>query len=171
MLDLSTLGLVHTAISLLAVAAAAYALARHKLIDPARRSGRTYIWATVLTCLTGFGIFRHGGFGPPHVLGVITLLVLMLVAVAVRTELFGRLSRYVTTVALTTTVFLHTIPGLTETFTRLPLGAPLFSSPEDPALQKAVAVSFLIFLIGVVLQVRWLRASPARFATGRPVLS
>jgi hypothetical protein len=35
-----------------------------------------YIWTTVLTCLTGFGIFQHGGFGKPHALGVITLLVL-----------------------------------------------------------------------------------------------
>ena len=35
-----------------------------------------FFWGTVITCLTGFGIFRHGGFGNPHVLGVVTLIVL-----------------------------------------------------------------------------------------------
>jgi len=46
------------------------------------------------------------------------------------------------------------IPGLTETFTRLPLGAPLFSGPEDPALQKLVGFFFVVFVVGAALQVR-----------------
>ncbi len=31
---------------------------------------------TILTCVTGFGIFQHGGFGKAHMLGIITLVVL-----------------------------------------------------------------------------------------------
>ena len=112
----------------------------------------------MLTCLTGFGIFQHGGFGAPHALGVLTLLVLALAAVAGRTQLFGAASRYVETIAYSTTLFFHAIPGLTETFTRLPVGTPLFSGPEDPALQKAVGACFALLVVGCVLQVRRLRA-------------
>jgi hypothetical protein len=61
------------------------------------------------------------------------------------------------------------IPGLTETFTRLPSGSPFFSNPEDPALQKAVGVCFVLLVIGCVLQVRRLRAGhPVWNAARRP---
>ena len=69
---LTPLGIVHTAISLVAVAAGLVSLFRYREISPATRAGRAYVIATVLTCLTGFGIFQHGGFGKPHVLGVVT---------------------------------------------------------------------------------------------------
>ena len=159
---LTTLGAVHTAISLVAVAAGLVAFIRFKEISPGHTLGKLYIWTTVLTCLTGFGIFQHGGFGKPHVLGIVTLAVLALAAVAGRTALLGRASKYVETVSYSLTFFFHMIPGATETFTRLPAGAPLFSSPEDPALQKVVGVLFVVFLIGATLQVRRLRAGVAR---------
>ncbi len=167
MFGLTPLGAVHTAISLVALAAGIAALVRDSAILPRSGLGRTYVWATVLTCLTGFPIFQHGGFGPPHALGIATLLVLGLAALADRELLFGRLSQYVSTVAYSATVFFHLIPGATETFTRLPAGAPLFSGPDDPALQKVVGVFFLLFLIGATLQVRRLRSGGARAGLAR----
>ncbi|MES2099715.1 MAG: hypothetical protein V4569_07850 [Pseudomonadota bacterium] len=158
MLGLTNLGVIHTLISLVALGAGLAAIVRDKAILPDSGLGRVYLWTTVLTCLTGFGIFEHGGFGKPHALGVLTLLVLGCAALAQRTALFGRAAAYVITVGYTLTLFFHFVPGITETFTRLPAGAPLFSSPEDPALQKVVGAIFLVFLVGAVLQVRRLRA-------------
>lgn len=158
MFGLTTLGIVHTAISLVAVAAGLVAFIRFKQIPPGHTLGKVYIWTTVLTCLTGFGIFQHGGFGKPHVLGILTLAVLALAAVAGRTRLFGRASKYVETVSYSLTFFFHMIPGVTETFTRLPANEPVFSSPEDPALQKLVGAVFVAFLVGAILQVRRLRS-------------
>jgi uncharacterized membrane protein len=155
MFGLTQLGAIHTAISLVALAAGLLALVRHREILPGTGLGRVYIWATVLTCLTGFGIFQHGGFGKPHALGILTLLVLAVAALAgARKRSFGRASPYIETVGYSATFFFHMIPGLTETFTRLPLGAPLFSGPEDPALQKLVGLFFLVFVVGAALQVR-----------------
>lgn len=161
MFGLTPLGLAHTAISLVALAAGIAALVRFGEIPARHTLGRTYIWATVLTCLTGFGIFRHGGFGAPHALGVLTLVVLGLAALAGARPVFGRASRYVETIAYSVTLFFHMIPGLTETFTRLPVGAPLFNGPDDPALQKLVGMFFLLLLVGCALQVRRLRAGRA----------
>jgi uncharacterized membrane protein len=159
MFGLTTLGVFHTAISLIAVAAGVIALVRDKQILPNSGLGKVYIWTTVITCLTGFGIFQHGGFGKPHVLGIVTLVVLGIAALAGRSQLFGRASRYVETVSYSATFFFHMIPGLTETFTRLPQGSPVFSGPDDPALQKLVGLFFVLFVIGAILQVRRLRAA------------
>lgn len=157
MLGLTTIGIIHTAISLLAVAAGICAFFRDKEISPRNGLGKTYVWTTVLTCVSGFFIFQHGGFGKPHVLGILTLLVLALAWVAGNTRVFGRLGRYIETVSYSLTFFFHMIPGFTETSTRLPVGAPVFSGPDDPTLQKLIGVVFLAFLCGATLQVMRLR--------------
>ncbi|MDC3962788.1 hypothetical protein [Polyangium jinanense] len=161
MLGLSTLGIVHTAISLVALGAAIIALVRYKEISPRTLSGKTYVITTILTCLTGFGIFRNGTFGPPHILGVITLVVLAVAWAAKATKMFGRASPYVETVAYSATVFFHLVPAFTETLTRLPVGAPVASGPNDPILQGPIGVSFVAFLVGATLQVLRLRAAAA----------
>jgi hypothetical protein len=161
---LTPLGTIHTAISLIAVAAGLIALIRDKEISPRNRVGQVYVIMTVLTCLTGFGIFQHGGFGNPHVLGIVTLIVLAVAAIAGYSRLFGRASPYVETVSYSATFFFHWIPAIAETSTRLPLGAPLVASAEAPELQAATAALFVVFLVGATLQVRRLRARPRQVA-------
>src|SRR5688500_14872065 len=134
MFGLTLLGTIHTLISLVALAAGFASLARDGRIAPGKVLGRTYIWATVATCVTGFGIFQHGGFGPPHALGVVTLAVLAFAAWPGGAKVLGGRWPYVSMVAYSFTLFLHMIPGMTETFTRLPAGRPLFTGPNDPAL-------------------------------------
>jgi uncharacterized membrane protein len=157
MLGLTNLGIVHTAISLVALGAGAFALVRDKQIIAGNTVGKLYIWTTVLTCLTGFPIMQHGGFGKPHALGVITLVVLVIAAAAAKGK-FGRWSRYVEVVSYSATFFFHWIPTLVETSTRLPVGKPLVADRDGPELQAATGVLFLLFLIGAVLQIRRLRA-------------
>jgi uncharacterized membrane protein len=168
MFGLTPLGVVHTAISLVALAAGFIALVRDKEIAPTTTLGKVYVWTTVLTCLTGFGIFQHGGFGKPHMLGVLTLLVLAATVLAMRTAWFGKASKYVVTIGYSVTFFFHLIPGATETFTRLPAGSPVFSSPDDPALQKVVGGFFVLLVVGCVLQVRRLRATGAASGLATP---
>lgn len=158
MLGLTPLGTFHTAISVIAVVAGLTALVRDKEISSKNRVGKLYVITTIITCLTGFGIFQHGGFGKPHVLGIITLVVLGVAAVAGASRVFGRASRYVETISYSATFFFHLIPGITETATRLPVGAPLVTDREGPELQAAAGVLFLAFLIGATLQARRLRS-------------
>jgi len=158
MAGLTTLGVIHTAISLIAVAAGLIVLARDKEISPRTRVGQVYVIMTVLTCLTGFGIFQHGGFGKPHVLGIVTLVVLAVAAAAGYSRTFGRASPYVETVSYSMTFFFHWIPAIAETTTRLPLGAPLLPNADAPELQAVTGALFVVFLIGATLQVRRLRA-------------
>jgi hypothetical protein len=114
-----------------------------------------------LTCLTGFGIFQHGGFGKPHALGIITLLVLGIAWVAGNTKVLGRASPYVETLSYSITFVFHMIPAITETSTRLPLGAPLLPNADAPELKAATGVLLLIYVVGAAFQVRRIRARNA----------
>jgi len=155
-LRLSPFGLFHTALALVAVLAGVVALARHGVISPRSRSGRVYVWLTALASLTGLAIFRHGAFGKPHALALLTLLVLGLAGLAGRGRL-GRASAAIETVAYSATLFFHSIPGLAESLTRLPPGAPLFDDPEAPGLQRLAGLALLLFVIGAGWQVRRMR--------------
>lgn len=153
MFGLTPLGIFHTAISLVAVATGATALIRNGKISWDNSLGKIYVITTIITCLTGFGMFQHGGFGKPHALGVVTLIVLAIVFAA-QSNAFKTYSAYVVTVGYSLTFLFHIIPGITETSTRLPADAPLASGPEDANIKMAVGICFVIFLIGATLQVR-----------------
>jgi uncharacterized membrane protein len=164
---LTYLGIFHTAVSIVAVIAGLIALVRDKQITLGSDIGKLYVITTVITCVTGFGIFQHGGFGKPHMLGIITLVVLAVAYAAGTTQWFGRASKYIEVVSYSLTFLFHWIPAITETSTRLPIGAPLLSSPDAPELQKATAVLVVLFVIGAALQIIRLRKTPM----GVPVLS
>lgn len=157
-MGLTTLGLIHTVISLVAVFAGIYAFVRDKQIITGNTVGQIYLWGTILTCVTGFGIYEHGGFGAPHALGVITLVVLLIAWGAGTRGWFGKSGKMVEVVSYSVTFFFHMIPAITETTTRLPVGNPLVKDREGPELQAAAGVCLVLLLIGVFLQIRRLRA-------------
>ncbi|WP_322404649.1 hypothetical protein [Massilia luteola] len=154
MSSLSTLGVVHTVISLVAVGAGIAGFIRDGRIDSRTRHGKLYVVTTALTCLSGFFIFAHGGFGKPHALGVATLAVLALALAAERGLVFGRAAARTATVAYSLTFYFHLIPAVTETSTRLPVHAPLVASAESPVLAVVFGLMFLVFLAGVRMQLR-----------------
>ena len=158
MLGLTNLGVIHTAISLIAVGAALACFFRFGGISLRTGAGRLYVLMTVLTCLTGFFIFQHGGFGKPHALGIITLVVLAIAAAAGQGRFFGRAAPYVETVAYSATAFFHMIPAIAEGGTRLPPGDPWLDHPEAPPALALTGLFFIIFLIGAAYQVWRLRS-------------
>jgi hypothetical protein len=157
---LTSLGIFHTIISIIALFAGLYAFATDGKISWASMSGKIYIISTIVVCITGFGIFQHGGFGKAHQLGIITLVTFAIAfAAGSKTRLFGKASPYVETIGFSLTFFFNIVPTITEATTRLPLGAPIYSSPEDPHIGMFIGACFVLFLIGVIYQIRKLRVA------------
>lgn len=77
-LDLSLLGWLHFAASLLALAFGAFILVRPKGTAVHRMRGRIYVVVLVVTSLTGFGIYSRGVFFFPHWFGVAALVAVAL---------------------------------------------------------------------------------------------
>jgi phosphatidylglycerophosphate synthase len=149
---LSVLGIIHTAISILALLAAFYALYRSGRLDPATGPGRWYIWLTVITCLTSLPIMKTGHLTPGHYVAVV-ILVLLPLGVYVRSlRIFGKLADYVQIFFLSTTLFLSLIPAINETLTRLPISHPIASGPNDPIVQNGLLALVVLYLVGVIYQ-------------------
>lgn len=104
--------------------------------------------------------------GVPHGLAVLTLVALAVGTAAARSRLFGGASRYVQAASYSSTILFHMIPGVTESSTRLPPGAPLVASADAPVLKGVCGVLLVAFLVGAIRQARWLRAS-SRHSTPR----
>ncbi len=159
MFGLTQIGVFHTAISLIALVTGIIALIRDGKISWKNLVGKIYVITTVIVCVTGFFIFQHGGFGKPHVLGIITLIVLgFALAAGTEKKPFRKASRYIETIGFSATFFFHLVPTFTEGLTRLPANAPLASSPDDPTVKLAIGICFILFLIGVTFQIKKLRA-------------
>ena len=161
MLGLSALGALHTAIALIAVFSGFAMTLRFGRIGADLALGKTYIAGTALASITSLGIFMHGGFNVAHSLALVTLVVLGVAVAAGRHRDTSRTATYVETLGFSTTLFFHMIPALNETFTRIPAGAPLFTGPDDPALQRLFAFVFLAYLLGIALQAWHIWKTPA----------
>jgi uncharacterized membrane protein len=154
--EITPLGWFHTVLGIIALVSGAVALVKHKEIALWDRSGQVYLLATLVTAATALMIFQHGGFGPAHVLAVLTLLALLVGTVASVTTTFGRLSRYIRAISYSGTLLFHGIPAVTDASLRLPVGDPLATSIEDPIVQTSYLVLLIAFLIGITFQLRWI---------------
>ena len=147
---LSVLGIIHTAISVVALIVALAALFRDGKINPANGTGKLYILLTVLTCLTSLPIMKTGHLTAGHYVAVVILVLLPIGFYARR--LFGKAANYIQVIVMSTTLFLSFIPAIVETLTRLPISKPLADGPNDPIIQKALSALILLYIVGVVYQ-------------------
>ena len=160
---LSVLGVAHTLISLLPVAAGLYCLARYRRIDAASPAGKLYLAGLTVSVFTSFGLSSTGGINPGHVLGVLALLAAFGGAWLVPSLGFlGRLKPYLQAFGLSFSFFLLLVPGINETLTRLPAAHPLATGPDDPAVRTALLAWFIAFVVGFALQSRGIRAARSR---------
>ena len=153
---LTSLGVLHTIISIVALFVGIYLMVRDHKITSEGLLGKTYVVTTILVCLTGFGIFQHGGFGKAHALGVITLLTFGLIYLAHRKQL-GKSSAVIELVAFTFTLFFHFVPTITEGLTRLPYGSPFALTPDDQSIKGLIGGFLVVFIVIAILQVRAFR--------------
>ncbi|THK39631.1 hypothetical protein EHS39_00235 [Ensifer sp. MPMI2T] len=168
---LSTLGFIHTAISLAPVVAGLYGFARHGAILPERRSGKFYLSSLVLSVLTSFGLSSTGGFNEGHALGIMTLIAVAGSLVVARTDRLGRLKPYLSSFGLSFSFFLLIVPAINESLTRLPLSQPLASGPGSPIVQTTLVVWLVVFLSGAALQAYLMRKRAVAVKAARTPLS
>ncbi len=156
--SLSTLGIAHTAISLVPLVAGLAAFARHGAIQPGTRTGRVYLGGLVLSVLTAFGLSSTGGFNPGHALGILALLAIAGALLVPRLAFLGRARPYLANLGLSFSFFLLLVPGINETLTRLPASQPLASGPDSPLVKTALLGWLLLFIAGAAWQALRLRA-------------
>jgi hypothetical protein len=154
---LSSLGAVHTILSLVPVIAGLLAFRRHGNIDPTSGLGKIYQAGMIASVGTAFGLSSTGGFNPGHALGLLTLLVMAVATIAPRIALLGRAAAYVQVGLMSFSFMLLLVPGTNETLSRLPAGHPIGHGPDSPPVKLALACVFALFLLGTGYQMLRLR--------------
>lgn len=151
-MGLSGLGIFHTIIGIVAIAAAIISFIRFGKIDLRHLSGKIYFYTTAVTALTALGISRHGGFNPGHIFSIfIFILVVVAFWLSVKRNTSNK-ARIVENFLLSFSFFLSLVPTVNETFTRVPLGHPLAKNPTDPIIAQTLLVLLIAFIAGAIYQ-------------------
>ena len=154
---LSILGIIHTAISILAIVAGVVALIRYGKINMTTSAGMAYIWLTAFTCITGFPIMKLGHPTAGHFLGIIILVLIAIGLQAKNIPILKKGADYVQIIAISTTFFLSMIPTTVETLTRVPISKPIAAGPDDPLISKFLLFFVILYIVGVTYQLFKLR--------------
>ena len=155
--EMTLLGWFHTVIGVGAVLSGLYTIFKYKVIYLEEFTGKLYLFLTLIVAGSALGIYNQGGFGIAHVLAVLTLIAIAGGFVMEKTKLFGSFSKYLQALAYTSTLLFHMIPAITDFLRRLPVGDPFVDSFEDPLLVNFQLSFLLIFVLGVIAQIFWLK--------------
>jgi len=158
--EISAFGWLHTIVGILALLTGFYTLIRFKVISFSQPTGRAYLLLTLVAAASALGIYKHGGFGVAHFLAVLTILAVLVGAVAEKKKLFGGLSRYLQAASYSATLLFHMIPAITDGLMRLPTDGPIVTDIEDPLLRGFYLAFLVAYVVGFSLQVIWLRKHP-----------
>jgi uncharacterized membrane protein len=158
--EISLFGWFHTVVGILALLSGFYTLAVFKVISLRQVTGKFYLLLTFVAAASALGIYKHGGFGIAHGLAVLTIVAVVVGAVAEKTQLFGKLSRYIQAAGYSVTLLFHMIPAITDGLMRLPADAPIVTEISDPMLQRFYLAFLVTTLVGIGLQVAWIRKNP-----------
>ena len=162
---LSILGIFHTAISILAILVAIFALLRYGRINPKNGTGKLYIGLTVIACLSALPIMKTGHISPGHPLAVIILVLWPIAFDSQSIKLFGKWGIFVQTVLMSMTLFLSMIPATVETLPRLPLSHPLAADPNAPIIKMGLTGLIIVFIMGTIYQLLKLNRTVKNSAT------
>ncbi|MGF6771750.1 hypothetical protein P3T18_004237 [Paraburkholderia sp. GAS199] len=149
---ITSLGVLHTAVSLVPIIAGIYSFARYRKIDPAKRSGMVYLIGTTLAVITSFGVSSTGGLNAGHAFGVLVLIAALGGAYAPNIRFLGKARPYLSVFGLSFSFLLSLVPGTNETLSRLPPSHPLANGPTSPAVQATLLVWLVIFIAGFATQ-------------------
>lgn len=149
-MSIATFTLVHVLLSVVGIAAGLIVMERFLRNRVLGLSNTIFLVATILTSATGFLFPSKGVFTPAQTLGVISLVVLAIAAIALY---FGNLIgawRWVYIVTATIALYFNVFVAVVQSFQkvgRLRMLAPTQTEPPFAITQAAVLAFFLILAV------------------------
>jgi hypothetical protein len=159
----STFTVTHVVLSLIGIFSGIVVL--FGMLSANRLAGWTalFLASTVLTSVTGF-FFHAEHFGPPHVVGVVSLVVL---AVAILGRYVYRLVgpwRWLYVCAAVLALYLNVFVGVVQAFEKVPFLSRLAPTQSEPPFLVAQLVVMAIFVVFGILAAMRFRPAATRAA-------
>ncbi|SKA39430.1 hypothetical protein SAMN02745126_06235 [Enhydrobacter aerosaccus] len=157
-LSLATFTLVHVGISLIGIVSGIVVLYRMVAFRPIVGWNELFLVTTILTSVTGF-LFPFHGFGPAHILGVLSLLVLAIALYALYPRHLSGAWRPLYAAAAALALYFNVFVAVAQAFGKIPaLTALAPTQSEPPFVIAQVAVLVLLAAGGFLAQRRFARA-------------
>ena len=157
-LTTSTFTTLHVAISLLAIAAGFVVVALMLAGRMATRVTALFLATSILTDVTGF-MFHSKSFGPPHVVGVVSLVILALACFALYSRKLAGAWRGTYVVTAVIGLYLNVFVAVVQAFGKLPALHALAPNGSEPPFAIAQGLTLLIFVGLGALALRRFRAT------------
>jgi hypothetical protein len=148
--------LLHVLISLVGIAAGLVVV--FGMLSGKRLPGWTAVFlvTTVLTSVTGF-FFHSAKFGPPHVVGIISLVVLVPTILALYVYGLSGSWRWIYVVGAVVALYLNVFVGVVQAFQKVSFLNPLAPTGTEPPFLIAQLLVMAIFVALGILAVRRFR--------------
>ena len=157
MAEITLFGWFHTIIAIIGLLAGFYTLAVYKVITLEHRTGQVYLGCTLIAAVTALMIYNQGGFGPAHMLAVLTLLALIAGFLVTKIPALSKIADYFQAFCYSGTLLFHMLPAITDGLLRLPVNDPILTTFHDPLLRKFYLLFVVIFVVGYIFQFMWIK--------------
>jgi hypothetical protein len=144
--------IIHTLISLVGIFTGLIVL--FGLLAGKRLDGWTkwFLITTVATSVTGFGFPLHH-FGPPHVVGIISLVVLAITIYARYSKCLAGTWRWIYVVGAMIALYLNVFVGVVQAFQKLPALHAIAPTQTEPPFQLTQLVVLVLFVLLTIIGV------------------
>jgi hypothetical protein len=151
----TTLHVIISLIGILAGAVVVLAMCAGKRVP-----GSTVIFlaATVLTSATGF-LFHSAHFGPPHIIGLISLVVLAIAIIALYVKHLAGEARWIYIATAILALYFNALVAVIQAFQKLPSLHALAPTQKEPPFLVAQGLLLVAFVVILVIA---LKRFPAR---------
>lgn len=157
-MSLSTFTTVHVIISLVGIASGLVVIGAMLANRPLGAMNLVFLVTTIATSVTGF-FFPFKTFGPPHILGVLSLIVLAAALWALYGARLAGAARWIYVVSAVVALYFNVFVGVVQAFGKIaPLHA-LAPTGAGPVFGGAQGVVLLLFVVLGYRAVRSFRAA------------
>ncbi|HJT08168.1 MAG TPA: hypothetical protein VJ747_14645 [Stellaceae bacterium] len=161
-LSTSLFTLVHVALSLIGIFSGLFVLIG--MLAAQRRPSWTalFLLSTIATSVSGF-FFPSDNFGPAHIVGVLSLVVLVIALVTRYGRRLAGAARWIYVLAALLALYLNVFVGIVQAFQKLAFLQALAPTQSEPPFVYTQLVVLAIFVVlAVIAMIRFRPAPPQR---------
>ncbi len=152
-LSIETFTFLHVVISLVGIMTGFIVVAVMLQSGPIAGWNGFFLITTILTSVTGF-FFPSAAFGAPHIVGVISLIVLAVALFAIYGRRLSGIWRPVYVVCAVIALYLNVFVGVVQSFDKFAYLHRLAPTGSEPAFAVTQAVVLLAFIVAAIAAAR-----------------
>ena len=154
----------HVIISLIGIASGILVLFGMLGSKPMPAMTAIFLLTTVATSVTGF-MFHFASFGPPEIIGVISLVILALALLALYSFRLAGAWRWIYVASAVTALYLNVFVAVVQSFQKVPFFNALAPTQKEPPFAIAQGVVLVVFIaLGVAAAKKYHPLPPPAFA-------